>query len=206
MGEGRRGVSWKASALLSSRIGLGAECGRSRACRASGEAAGGISDGLAPGAESSAARNPAAGRALISAVRRLSRTKSCTSDLLPEAHLGLGRMHVHIHLFRRHLQKQQHHRKAGGRNHVAIGLGDGVQQQPVADQPLVDEDVDRVAVELLQLGLGVEAAQAQMCRARAAARRGPASRAAARAGRRAPAAASAATGSSCASVSLPKIW
>ena len=42
----------------------------------SGDRAGGISDGLADGAESSAPRKPAAGRALMSAVRRLSRTKS----------------------------------------------------------------------------------------------------------------------------------
>ncbi len=43
-----------------------------------GDIAGGISDGLAEGWESSAARNPAAGRALMSAVRKLSRTKSWT--------------------------------------------------------------------------------------------------------------------------------
>jgi hypothetical protein len=36
-----------------------------------------------------------------------------------------------------------------------------VQQQPVADKPLVDEDIDGVAVELLQLRLGVEAGEAQ---------------------------------------------
>ena len=42
----------------------------------SGEVAGGISDGLAVGCASIAAKNPAAGRALINAIRRLSRTRS----------------------------------------------------------------------------------------------------------------------------------
>ena len=43
-----------------------------------GEVVEGISEGLAVAAESSAARKPAAGRALMRAVRRLSRTKSCS--------------------------------------------------------------------------------------------------------------------------------
>ena len=36
-----------------------------------------------------------------------------------------------------------------------------MQQQPVADEALVHEDVDRVAIELLQFGLGVEAGEPQ---------------------------------------------
>ena len=81
--------------------------------------------------------------------------------LLAKANLGLGGVDVHIHLFGRHLQEEQHHRETGGRNHVAISLGDGVHQEPVADKPFVDKYIDRVAVELLQLRLGVEAAQAK---------------------------------------------
>ena len=126
--------------------------------------------------------------------------------LLAETDLGLGGMNVDIHFLGRHLKEQQHHREAGGRNHVAIGLGDGVHQQPVADEALVDEDVDGVAIELLQLRLGVEAGQAQMRRDRGWARRGPSSRAAARAGRRAPAAFRRPRAATAPSVSLPKIW
>ena len=44
--------------------------------------------------------------------------------------------------------------KRGRRDDVAVGLGEGVEDEPVANQALVDEDVDRVAIELLQLGLG----------------------------------------------------
>ena len=70
-------------------------------------------------------------------------------------------MHVHVDFFGRHFEEEQHDGKAGGRNDVAVGLGDGVQQQPIADEALVHEDVDRVAIELLQLRLGVEAGEAQ---------------------------------------------
>ena len=82
--------------------------------------------------------------------------------LLAEADLGFCGMDVHVHFFRRHIEEQEHHRRAGGRNDVAIGFGDGVEQQAVADKTLVDEDVDRVAIELLQFGLGVEAGEAEL--------------------------------------------
>ena len=63
-------------------------------------------------------------------------------DLLPEADFGFGGMNVDVHLFGRHLEKQQHHRRAGGRNDVPISLSDCMQQQAIADKTLVDEDVD----------------------------------------------------------------
>ncbi len=80
---------------------------------------------------------------------------------LPEAHLGFGRMHIHIDLLRRHLQEEQHHRERGWRNDIAVGLSQRMQHHPVAHQAMVDEDVDRVAVQLLQLRLGDEPRNAQ---------------------------------------------
>jgi len=63
--------------------------------------------------------------------------KVVNQRLLAEAHLSLGRVHVHIHLFGRHFEEQEHDWKAGGRNHIAIRLREGVQKQPVANKPLV---------------------------------------------------------------------
>ena len=86
--------------------------------------------------------------------------------LLPEAHLGLRGMHVDVHLRPWHLQKQQHHRIHRAGQNIAIGLGDGVLHQPVADEPLVHENKDRVAVQLLDLGLRHKSVQSQLARRR----------------------------------------
>src|SRR5579862_2835042 len=75
IGAGRRGVSSKGSEVGSV---ADVETGSDSGALGSGDVAGGINDGLAVGCESSAARNPAAGRALTSASLRLSRTKSWT--------------------------------------------------------------------------------------------------------------------------------
>ena len=48
---------------------------------------------------------------------------------------------------------------SAGRHEVVIGRRDGVQQQPVANQAAVDEQEDRVAVVLLHLRAGDEAAK-----------------------------------------------
>ena len=85
--------------------------------------------------------------------------KVVNQRLLAEAHLSLGRVHVHIHLFGRHFEEQEHDWKAGGRNHIAIRLREGVQKQPVANKPLVYKNIDGIAIELLKLGLGVEPGQ-----------------------------------------------
>ena len=103
---------------------------------------------------------------------------------LAEADLGLGGVDVDVDLLRRHLEEEQDDRERGGRDDVAIGLGERVQDEPVADQAAVDEDVDGVAIELLQLGLGDEAGDAEVAgvgRLRSPPR---ASTAGARAGRR----------------------
>ena len=81
---------------------------------------------------------------------------------LAEADLGLGRVNVDVNLLRGHLQKEQHHGEAGGRKDVAVGLAECVEDQLVADEALIDEDVDGVAIELLQLRLGDEAGEAEV--------------------------------------------
>src|SRR5205814_5728822 len=59
------------------------------------------------------------------------------------------------------LEEEQDDREAGGREDVAIGLREGVEDELVADEALVDEDVDGVAIEFLQLGLGNEASDTE---------------------------------------------
>src|SRR6266481_540242 len=71
-------------------------------------------------------------------------------------------MDVDVDLLRRHLEEEQDDGKAGGWKDVAVGLAEGVEDELVADEALVDEDVDGVAVELLQLGLGDEAGDAEV--------------------------------------------
>ena len=80
---------------------------------------------------------------------------------LAEADLGLGGMDVDVDLFGGHLEKEQDDGEAGGRKDVAVGLGEGVEDEAIADEAAVDEDVDRVAVEFLELGFGDEAGDAE---------------------------------------------
>jgi hypothetical protein len=61
-----------------------------------------------------------------------------------------------------HLEEEQNDRVRGGRKDVAVGLVEGVEDELVADEALVDEDVDGVSIELLQLGLGDEAGETQV--------------------------------------------
>ena len=103
--------------------------------------------------------NCGTGRAFISAARTVSRTKSCIKRRLAEAHFSLRRMHIDIDFAGRHLQKQQHHGINRGRNDVAVGFGQRVLHQAVANQAPVDEYVDRIAIQLLDLRLGDEAVQ-----------------------------------------------
>ncbi len=81
---------------------------------------------------------------------------------LAEADFGLGGMDVDVDLLRRHLEEEQDDGVGGGRDDVAVGLGERVEDELVADEALVDEDVDGVAIELLQLGLGDEAGDAEV--------------------------------------------
>ena len=165
----------------------------------------GISEGLAAGDESSAAQEARNRARLNQRVANAVADEVVHQRLLTETYLGFSRVNVDVDFLRRHFQKEQDHWRTGGRDDVAVGLGDGVQQKPVANKPLVDEDVDGVAVELLQLGLGVEAAER---RSTPGVRDGSSGSRFHGGGSGRPACSnrdSAATGNSCASVSLPKI-
>ncbi len=80
---------------------------------------------------------------------------------LAKADLGLGGMDIDVNLFGRHFEEEKDNGKAGGRKDVAIGLGEGVEDEAVADETAIDEDVDGVAVEFLELGFGDEAGDAK---------------------------------------------
>ena len=58
-----------------------------------------------------------------------------------EAHLGLGRMHVHVDLARRQRHEQRHDRMAVARQVIGIGAADGADQQLVAHRAAVDEQI-----------------------------------------------------------------
>jgi len=68
---------------------------------------------------------------------------------LAEANLGLGGMNVDIDLFGRHLEEEEDDGVGGGRNDVAVCLGECVEYETVADDASVDEDVDGIAIEFL---------------------------------------------------------
>jgi hypothetical protein len=57
-----------------------------------------------------------------------------------QAHLGLGRVHVHVDFARRHLQKGDHDGVAATGDGLAVGLGDGLRQCGAVDGAAVDED------------------------------------------------------------------
>src|SRR5437762_2715111 len=80
---------------------------------------------------------------------------------LAKANFGFGGVDVDIDFLWGHLEEEQDDREAGGREDVAIGLREGVEDELVADEALVDEDVDGVAIEFLQLGLGNEASDTE---------------------------------------------
>ena len=56
-----------------------------------------------------------------------------------EPHLGLGRMHIHVDLFRRQIDEQSHHRMAVTRQEVLIGAADGADDEPVFHRAAVHE-------------------------------------------------------------------
>ena len=125
---------------------------------------------------------------------------------LAEADFGLGGMDVDVDLLRGHFEEEQDDGERGGRDDVAVGLGEGVEDEAVADEAVVDEDVDGVAVELLQLGLGDEAGEAEEAGVGRGRSRLRASRAAARAGRRGRSPSRRRWGACRSKVSRPKIW
>ena len=83
-----------------------------------------------------------------------------------EAHFGFRRMHVYVHLFAIAIEEQQRERVTGRRHQVVIGGGERVQQQLVANEPAVHEQEDRIAIQLLHLRAGDEAAHHEDARRR----------------------------------------
>src|SRR5712692_7253421 len=81
-------------------------------------------------------------------------------DRLPETHFRLGGVDVDVDFCRWHFQKQKHHGIHAARQNVAIGVGDGVLNEAVTDQASISKNVNRIAVELLQLRLRSKAMQA----------------------------------------------
>ena len=58
-----------------------------------------------------------------------------------ETHLRLGRMHVHIHLIRRQVKKEEDDGVTARHEQAAIGFLDGVAEAAVAYPAAVDEEV-----------------------------------------------------------------
>ncbi len=81
---------------------------------------------------------------------------------LAEADFGFGGVDVDVDLLRGHLEEEKDDGEGGGWKDVAVGLAERVEDELVADEALVDEDVDGVAIEFLQLGLGDEAGEAEV--------------------------------------------
>src|SRR5439155_15967060 len=75
---------------------------------------------------------------------------------------GFRGMNVDVHLSAGQLQKQEYHREHRGRNNVTVSLCKGVLDKAVANQASVDEDVNGVAIELLDFGFRYEAVSAQL--------------------------------------------
>ncbi len=83
-----------------------------------------------------------------------------------EPDFGFRRMHVHVDFFQIAIEKQQRERIARRRHQVVIRGRNRVQQQAVANQAAVDEQINRIAIHLLHLRAADEAAQAEMPRDR----------------------------------------
>src|ERR1700761_6853768 len=78
---------------------------------------------------------------------------------LTETHFRLCRMNVDVNLLRRHFEIEKNDGIRSRRENVAVGLRECMQDELVADQALIDKDVNGVAVEFLQLGFGDEASE-----------------------------------------------
>ena len=69
-------------------------------------------------------------------------------------------MYIHIHLGSRHFDKKQDHGIDGRRQDVAIGLGDPMLNETVANEASIHENKNRIAIELLDFRLGNKTVQA----------------------------------------------
>ena len=84
-----------------------------------------------------AARWPSRARPFLQRVHQ----QRADERVVAEAHLGLGRMHVDVHLARRQRHEQRHHRMAVARQVIRIGAADDADQKLVAHRAAVDEQI-----------------------------------------------------------------
>ena len=101
-----------------------------------------MGDGLAVGWEPIAAEEFGGGSGVDERGAEAVADEVVDVALLAKKQLGLGRVNVHVHFLRRHFKEQEHRWKAGGWNHVPVGLSDCVQQKKVAYKALVDKDIN----------------------------------------------------------------
>jgi hypothetical protein len=81
--------------------------------------------------------------------------------LLAETDFGFCGMDVDVDFMGRHFEEEQDDGERGGRDDVAVGLNDGMNDEAVADEALVDEDVDGIAVKFLERGARDKARDAE---------------------------------------------
>ena len=83
--------------------------------------------------------------------------------LPPEAHFDFCGMHVDVDFAVRHFEKKQRRGKNGRRQNVAIGFVNRVQNQPVAHQAAVHENINSIAVQPLHFGPRSKTGDGQRC-------------------------------------------
>ena len=119
-------------------------CGRIRGCAACGH--GETRDG-------SSAHQRLADRVAREIVHELRTT---------ETYFDFGGMHVDVDFIVGHFQEEQRGGEDCRWQNVAIGLMNGVQDQAIAHQATIDENVDAVAIRALHLGAGRETSDGEI--------------------------------------------
>ena len=120
----RAGVPGRANERRQSKLPRRRQCGRAE--RRDGGAAAG--------------RRGAAALARQPFLQRVHQQRAHQAGIA-EPHLGLGRMHVHVHLARRQRDEQRDDRMAVARQIVGVGAAHHAEQQLVAHRPAVDEQI-----------------------------------------------------------------
>src|ERR1700733_10228 len=80
---------------------------------------------------------------------------------MAESDFGFRRMHVHVYLLWVAFQEEESERVRRSGHQVVISRREGMQQQPVANQPAIDENENRIPIALLHLRAREEASEAK---------------------------------------------